>query len=72
MKAFINKLCIKGMIAKENLKKMISEERGEANIIAIIMILVIVIGLVVIFRGAISDLVGDIIDRFTQDAKDFT
>lgn len=72
MKAFINNLCIKGMMAKENLKKMTSEERGEANIIAIIMILVIVIGLVVLFRGAISDLVGDIIDRFTKDAKDFT
>ncbi len=72
MKDFFNKLCIKGLIAKDNLKKKISEERGEANIIAIIMILVIVIGLVVIFRQAIVDLVGDIIDRFTQDAKDFT
>lgn len=72
MNALINKLCIKGMMAKENLKKWITKENGEANIIAIIMILVIVIGLVVIFRKAIWDLVEDIIKRFTNDAKDFT
>lgn len=72
MRAWINKMYIKGLLAKENLMKKISEERGEANIIAIIMVLVIVIGLVVIFRNAITDLVGDIIGRFSQDAKDFT
>ncbi len=72
MNTFINKLCIKGFIAKENLKKKLSEESGEANVIAIVMILVIVIGLVVIFSGAITGLVKDIIARFTKDAAQFT
>lgn len=67
MNAFINKLCIKGMIAKQNLQKKILEERGEANIIAIILVLAIVIALAIVFRKAIGSLFDQIWDGITGD-----
>lgn len=70
MSNLINKLYAKSLMAKENVKKLWKEERGEANIIALILILVIVIGLVILFKDAISSLVGDIIGKFTGQAQE--
>ena len=72
MNAFINKLCIKGMIAKHNLQKKILEERGEANIIAIILVLAIVIALAIVFRSAIGKLFNSIWDGITGQVGDAT
>ena len=38
-------------------------EKGETNIVAIILIIVIVIGLVIIFRDRITTLIGSIFDQ---------
>lgn len=56
MSKFLTKLYIKGLLAKESVKKTLTEERGEANIIAIILILAIVIALAIVFRTQLSSL----------------
>ena len=56
MRNIVNNLYIKGMMAKQNLVKALRSERGEANIVAIILVLAIVIALAIVFRGAIKGL----------------
>lgn len=41
----------------------IKDERGETNVIAIILIIIIVIGLVVIFKDRLSSLIGKLFDK---------
>lgn len=56
MSKFINTIRAKSLQAKEKLCKMLKNERGEANIIAIILILAIVIALAIIFRTQLTGL----------------
>ena len=70
MTKLINKLYIKGLIAKQNLKRAIEEERGEANIIAMVLILAIVIALVLIFKEEVTDIVKGIMGGFSDDIND--
>lgn len=56
MKNLMNKLSIKGLQAQQKLKKLWNDERGETNIIAIILILAIVIALAIIFRNQLTAL----------------
>lgn len=39
------------------------EERGEVNLVSILLIIVVTVGLVIIFRDRLSDLVGSIFDK---------
>lgn len=65
MTEFTNKLYVKGLMAKQKLAKLMKSERGEANIIAIILVLAIVIALAIVFRKAIGDLFDTIWDGIT-------
>jgi flagellin-like protein len=56
MSKLMNKLCMKGLQAQKKLQKLWSDERGETNIIAIILILAIVIALAIIFRTQLTAL----------------
>lgn len=53
MSKLTTKLYIKGLQAKEKLSKLFKNESGEANIIAIIIVLAIVIALALIFKDRI-------------------
>ena len=65
MNNFINKLYIKGLMAKQKLMS----QRGEANIIAIILVLAIVIALAIVFRTKIKDLFDDVWGGITKDVN---
>ena len=56
MARFMNKLYFKGLSALEKAKKALKDERGDTNIIAIIIIIAIVIALAIIFRNQIMAL----------------
>ena len=43
---------------KESVKEFFSEERGDSNMIAVIILIVIVVALAIVFREQITDLVG--------------
>ena len=56
MSKLASKLYIKGLMAKEKLNKLMKNESGEANIIAIILVLAIVIALAIIFKNQLTAL----------------
>ncbi len=56
MSKLVNKFCVKGLQVKEKLSKLWNNESGEANIIAIILVLAIVIALAIIFRTQLTAL----------------
>lgn len=67
-----NTLYFKALNAKNAVLKALKSERGDTNIIAIIIILAIVIALAIVFRKAIGDLFNSIWDGITQDVNGAT
>jgi len=53
---------------KNEIKKFIKEEDGMGTV-EIILIIVVLIGLVIIFKEQLNDLVNDIFDKITKQAK---
>lgn len=60
MSRLANKLFSKAIGVKNNVLKLLKSEKGETNLVAIILILAVVIALVVIFRGEIEDILDKI------------
>ena len=60
MSNFANKLYFKALAAKNAALKALKNEKGETNLVAIILILAVVIALVVIFRGKIEEILDKI------------
>lgn len=56
MTGIMNKIYFKGLSVLEKIKASLKDERGDTNIIAIIIILAIVIALAIIFRNQIMAL----------------
>ncbi len=56
MSKIMNKIYFKGLSVIAKVKEALKDERGESNIIAIIIILAIVIALAIIFRSQITAL----------------
>ncbi len=50
-------IIVKYWRAKEAFKSFLEEERGDSHIIAVILVLVVVVGLAVLFRENISQIV---------------
>lgn len=67
MTKLVNKLYFKGLQMKENVRKFLTNERGETNIIAIILILAIVIALAIIFKNQLSALFNKIWNSLFAD-----
>lgn len=53
---------------KKGLVEFIKEEEGMGTV-EIILIIVVLIGLVIIFKEQLNDLVNDIFDKITKQAK---
>lgn len=62
-----NFLIAKYVAAKMKAEGFLKSEKGEANIIAVILVLAIVIGLVVVFRKNITNLVSRLWDNIGED-----
>lgn len=67
MSNLVNKLCLRAIGAKEKALKCLKNERGEANIIAIILVLAIVIALAIIFRNQLTALFNKIWNSLFSD-----
>lgn len=50
------------------LGQQIKEEKGEVNMVAIVLIILVVLGLVVIFRDQLTQLLGTLFDKIQQEA----
>ena len=56
MQALVNFIVLQSLLFKDKAKSALTNERGEANIIAIILVLAIVIALAIIFKNQLSGL----------------
>lgn len=72
MQDFRNFLIAKYVEAKMKMEGFLKNEKGEANIIAVILVLAIVIALVVIFRKSITNMVNEIWSEISGNMKDAT
>lgn len=70
MSKLTNKLYFKALDAKNNALKLLKNEKGETNLVAIILILAVVIALVVIFRGQIEKILDKIWAAIGGDVDD--
>ncbi len=64
-----NKLLEKYLVGKSKWHSFFKNTRGETNIVAIILIIVVVIGLVVIFRDRITILINNIFDKIDAEVN---
>lgn len=69
MTKLANKLYCKGITALGKMRKLITNERGDTNIIAIILILAIVIALAIVFRSSIMNLFNRIWGSLTGEVE---
>lgn len=69
MSKLANKIYFKGLLAKEKLSKLWKNESGEANIIAIILVLAIVIGLAIVFKTQLTALFNKIWTGLFQNVE---
>ena len=69
MSKLANKLYFKALTAKNNALKLLKNERGETNLIAIILILAIVIVLVILFKDTLTDIVKNIWAKIGGDVN---
>ncbi len=56
-------------IVKERFNKLVRDEKGEVNVVAIVVLIGIAIALAVIFRKAISQLLTDLLDAIRGKAE---
>ena len=56
-------------IVAERFNKLIRDEKGEVNVVAIVVLIGIAIALAVIFREAIGNLLRELINMITGKAK---
>lgn len=68
MKNCMNQWAIKAMCALHSAKQ---EERGDTNIISIVVILAIVLALAVVFKGNLTSLFNNIWSKVTSSATNF-
>ncbi len=60
-------ICLKKLMVEEKLNELLKNEDGEANIIAIILVLAIVIALAIIFRNQLTALFNKIWSSLFQN-----
>ena len=72
MQDFQNVLIAKYVEAKMKMDGFLKNEKGEANIIAVILVLAIVIAIVVIFRKSITEMVNRLWNDISSSFNDAT
>ena len=71
MSNLVDKLYFKAMMAKAKVSQLWKNEKGDTNIIAIIIILAIVIALAIVFKSRLTQLFEKIWTGLFQDADAF-
>lgn len=67
----INELMIRAYLkANRKVNDIISDERGEVNMIAIILIIIVVIGLVAVFRDKITEVINLLVEKIKDAIKE--
>lgn len=72
MNNFMNKLCIKALVAanmaKNEMKKMCEEDEGLDIIVTIVLVAVglILVGILVKYAGKVTDMAGSQVDKITN------
>ncbi len=64
-------IMVKYWRAKEAFKSFLEEERGDSHIIAVILVLVIVVGLAVLFKEQIGELINNLWKAVTNQTDGF-
>lgn len=59
-----------GNIVKNRVRKFFTKENGEVNIIAIVVLIAIAIGLAIIFRGKITELLNSLFNKVNDKANE--
>lgn len=62
------KLYIKALAAKLSLAQKFNEEKGEVNIVAIVVLIGIAVLLAIVFRGAIENLLNSLFGTINETA----
>jgi hypothetical protein len=66
----LKRAAIKADIRIRNaMHRIINEEKGGTEIVAILLIIIVLIGIVVIFRNQLSKLITDFFERITNDVN---
>lgn len=65
----MQKIKFAGMAAKAKLRKFFSDEKGEVNIVAIVVIIGIAVLLALVFKEEISDLLDTLFGTINQSAN---
>lgn len=63
-----NLFCLK-MWAKNKVDRFLNDERGEVNIVAIVILIGIAVVLAIIFKDAISNLIKDLLNQISGNAN---
>lgn len=64
------KLYVKALIAKEGFKEKLKSEKGEVNIVAIVVLIGIAVLLAIVFREQIEVLLKNLFETITGSATD--
>lgn len=67
MSKLANKLYFKTLVARDKVLRLLKNEQGETNLVAIILILAVVIALVVLFRDKLKAIFDQIWDAIGGD-----
>lgn len=59
-----------GMAAKAKLRKFFSDEKGEVNIVAIVVLIGIAVILALAFKGAIKNVLDDLFGKINTSVSD--
>lgn len=71
MSKLADKLYYKALVAKTKVGQILKDEKGDTNIIAIIIILAIVIALAIVFKAQLSALFNKIWSGIVEDTDAF-
>lgn len=66
----LQKMMILGSIAKMKLRDLFTDEKGEVNIVAIVILIGIAVILALLFKTQISELLTTLFGTITQKAND--
>lgn len=65
----MRKLDLLYLMAKSKVEAFANEEKGEVNIVATVVLIGIAVALAIIFKDAITNLIKDLLNSITGNAK---
>ena len=66
----LSNLKLMALSAKCALRRFFTKENGDVNVVSIVVLIGIAVALAIIFRNTISDLIGQLLETISGNAKD--